>query len=207
MDFITITENCFSLQESFGNLVTELQFSDKICAFFLCWCLKAVVVDSCWIWRSWVINILEHYEPQRKAKEFSEFIVGLFLYLWLQCNYKLQKMKLSDEQKCFHHILALFGDCYNGCVCLLVQKTHSGAAQLINWLYTTENVLMAVSCAHFTSATSLVPAHNLHVQVAQLLLFHYRVDAPQMCIRAACASLGLLCSVHGTLLLKVTTYL
>lgn len=112
-------------------------------------------------------------------------------------------MKLIDELKCFQHILSLFCGCENVCVCLLVQKTHSGAVQLmINWFCTTENVLMAISCAHFTSPTSLLPAPRwpwFSCAIAKLLLFHYRVHAPQMNIRAVCASLVLLCSVQGIL--------
>lgn len=42
-----------------------------------------------------MINIPEHYEPQRKAKEFSDFIVGLFSLLVIAVQLQTSKNEVG----------------------------------------------------------------------------------------------------------------
>uniref|UniRef100_A0A8D2N7S4 Talin 2 n=1 Tax=Zonotrichia albicollis TaxID=44394 RepID=A0A8D2N7S4_ZONAL len=77
MDLISITENCFFFAGVFGNLVPELQFSDKSCWIFsMCLCLFCPTASDYGLFLSdddprkgiWLEDILEYKKKQRPQK-------------------------------------------------------------------------------------------------------------------------------------------
>uniref|UniRef100_A0A8D2ND80 Talin 2 n=1 Tax=Zonotrichia albicollis TaxID=44394 RepID=A0A8D2ND80_ZONAL len=68
MDLISITENCFFFAGVFGNLVPELQFSDKSCAFLPSSDYGLFLSDDDPRKGIWLEDILEYKKKQRPQK-------------------------------------------------------------------------------------------------------------------------------------------